>query len=79
MRLKHSVLVEVHQAPTEVPVEAQCEDVEHGQDCEGGQEVVGPREDVKGAVAQESDVYVVAESHQPQGIAKHGGDEPVTF
>ena len=77
--LEHTILVEIHQASAQVPVEAQGEDVEHDQDGEGGQEVVGLGQDVEGAVSQESYVDVIAQGDQPEGVPEHGRDEPVTF
>ena len=39
--LEDTVLVEVHQASTEVPVEAEGEDVEEDEDGQRGEEIVG--------------------------------------
>ena len=77
--LEHTELIEIHQASAEVPVQAESEEVDDDEEGEGGEEVVGPVQDVEGAVAQESDINVVAQSDQPQRVAKHGRNEPVTL
>ena len=77
--LKNSIFVKVHQTTAEVPVQAEGQHVEDCQDSEGREEVVRSRQHVEGAVAQESDVDVVAEGNQPQGVPQQCRNEHLPF